>query len=144
MAAYIDAVCTANFEIMEEASRMSDTTTVYGKTLETAGYVTRKMILAKMEGETAGKIAGKEEKALEIARKMKAGKVPASQISAYTGLAEQQIADLQFSGWNRDFKVMEEAEKTKAEIARKMKAGKVPASQISAYTGLAEQQIADL
>jgi predicted transposase YdaD len=98
MAADIDAVYTANFEIMEEVSMMSDTTTVYGKTLENAGYVTRKMILAKMdgkiEGEIAGKIAGKEEKALEIARKMKAGKVPTSQISVYTGLTEQQIADL--------------------------------------------------
>jgi hypothetical protein len=66
---------------MEEASRMGDTTMVYGKTLENAGYVTRKMILAKMEGE--------EKKALEIARKMKADKVSASQISAYTGLTEQ-------------------------------------------------------
>jgi hypothetical protein len=105
---------------MEEVSMMSDTTTVYGKTLENAGYVTRKMILAKMEGKTEGKIEGKiegeiagerrgkEEKALEIARKMKAGKVPTSQISAYTGLAEQQIADLQFSGWKMDFEVMEE------------------------------------
>jgi hypothetical protein len=90
MAAYIDAVCTANFEVMEEVSRMSDTTMVYGKTLENAGYVTRKMILAKIEGKTEGK----EEEKVEIARKMKAGKVPASQISAYTGLTEQQIAGL--------------------------------------------------
>jgi ribosomal protein S17E len=82
MAAYIDAVYTANFEIMEEVSRMSDTMMVFGKTLENAGYVTRKMILAKME-----------EKA-EIARKMKTDKVLTSQISAYTGLTEQQIADL--------------------------------------------------
>jgi hypothetical protein len=82
MAAYIDAVYTANFEVMEEVSRMSDTTMVYGKTLENAGYVTRKMILAKMEEK------------VEIARKMKTDKVPASQISAYTGLTEQQIADL--------------------------------------------------
>jgi hypothetical protein len=90
MAAYIDAVYTANFEVMEEVSRMGDTTMVYGKTLENAGYVTRKMILAKMEGE----IAGKEKEKMEIARKMKAGKVPTNQISAYTGLAEEQIVDL--------------------------------------------------
>jgi ribosomal protein S17E len=82
MAAYIDAVYTANFEIMEEVSRMSDTTMVYGKTLENAGYVTRKMILAKMEEKE------------EIARKMKADKVSTSRISAYTGLTEQQIVDL--------------------------------------------------
>jgi hypothetical protein len=94
MAAYIDAVYTANFEVMEEASMMSDTTMVYGKTLENAGYVTRKMILAKMEGITEGKIEGKEEEKVAIARKMKTDKVPASQISAYTGLTEQQIADL--------------------------------------------------
>jgi hypothetical protein len=82
MAAYIDAVYTANFEVMEEVSRMSDTTMVFGKTLENAGYVTRKMILAKMEEK------------IEIARKMKEDKAPASQISAYTGLTEQQIAEL--------------------------------------------------
>jgi hypothetical protein len=94
MAAYIDAVYTANFEVMEEVSRMSDTTTVYGKTLENAGYVTRKMILAKMDGEIAGELRGEEKKALEIARKMKADKVSTSRISAYTGLTEQQIVDL--------------------------------------------------
>jgi hypothetical protein len=47
---------------MEEVSMMSDTTTVYGKTLENAGYVTRKMILAKMEGENGREKRGKSRK----------------------------------------------------------------------------------
>jgi hypothetical protein len=61
LAAYIDTVYTANFEVMEEVSKMSDTTTVYGKTLENAGYVTRKMILAKIEGKAEGIMEGKTE-----------------------------------------------------------------------------------
>jgi hypothetical protein len=86
MAAYIDAVYTANFEVMEEVSKMSDMAAELNKTLENAGYVTRKMILARIDEA--------EKKALEIARKMKADKVSASRISAYTGLTEQQITDL--------------------------------------------------
>jgi hypothetical protein len=91
MAAYIDAVYTANFEIMEEVSRMSDTTMVYGKTLENAGYVTRKMILAKMEGEIAGKIAGKEEEKVEIARNALAQGIPIETVAAITALDIERV-----------------------------------------------------
>jgi predicted transposase YdaD len=83
IAAYIDAVYTANFEVMEEVSRMSDTTMVFGKTLENAGYVTRKMILAKMEGE--------EKKALEIARNALTQGIPLETIAAITGLDIEKV-----------------------------------------------------
>jgi hypothetical protein len=90
MAAYIDAVYTANFEVMEEVSKMSDTTMVYGKTLENAGYVTRKMILAKMEG----KIAGKEEEKVEIARKALAQGIPLETIAAITTLDIEKVREI--------------------------------------------------
>jgi hypothetical protein len=98
MAAYIDAVYTANFEIMEEVSRMSDTTMVYGKTLENAGYVTRKMILAKMEGEIAGKIAGKEEEKVEIARNALAQGIPIETVAAITALDIERVRGIATQG----------------------------------------------
>jgi predicted transposase YdaD len=94
MAAYIDAVYTANFEVMEEVSMMSDTTMVYGKTLENAGYVTRKMILAKMDGE----IAGKEEKALEIARNALTQGIPLETVAIITGLDIEKIREIARQG----------------------------------------------
>jgi hypothetical protein len=49
LGAYINVLYNANFAIMEEVSRMSDIATTLDKTLEHAGYVTRKIILAKAE-----------------------------------------------------------------------------------------------
>jgi predicted transposase YdaD len=80
-------VYTANFEVMEEVSRMSDTTTVYGKTLENAGYVTRKMILAKIEGKTEGE----EQKALEIARNALAQGLSIETVAAITTLDIEKV-----------------------------------------------------
>jgi predicted transposase/invertase (TIGR01784 family) len=84
-------VYTANFEVMEEVSRMSDTTTVYGKTLENAGYVTRKMILAKIEGKIEGKTEGEEQKALEIARNALAQGLSIETVAAITTLDIERV-----------------------------------------------------
>jgi hypothetical protein len=94
MAAYIDAVYTANFAVMEEASRMSDTTMVYGKTLENAGYVTRKMILAKIEGKTEGE----EQKALEIARNALAQGISIETVAAITALDIEKVRGISEQG----------------------------------------------
>jgi predicted transposase YdaD len=90
MAAYIDAVYTANFEVMEEVSRMSDTTMVYGKTLENAGYVTRKMILAK--------IAGKEEEKVEIARNALAQGISIETVAVITALDIEKVREISRQG----------------------------------------------
>jgi hypothetical protein len=64
---------------MEEVSLMSDTTMVYGKTLENAGYVTRKMILAKMEEKE------------EIARNALAQGIPLETVAAITALDIEKV-----------------------------------------------------
>jgi ribosomal protein S17E len=86
MAAYIDAVYTANFELMEEVSKMSDTTMVYGKTLENAGYVTRKMILAKMEN------------TIEIAQNALVQGIPLETVAAITGLDIEKVREISRQG----------------------------------------------
>jgi hypothetical protein len=94
MAAYIDTVYTANFEVMEEASMMSDTTTMFGKTLENAGYVTRKMILAKIEGKTEGK----EEEKVEIARNALAQGLSIETVAAITTLDIEKVRGILTQG----------------------------------------------
>jgi hypothetical protein len=86
MAAYIDAVYTANFEVMEEVSKMSDTVMVYGKTLENAGYVTRKMILAKIEEK------------VEIARNALAQGIPIETVAAITALDIEEVRRISMQG----------------------------------------------
>ena len=53
-----------------------------------------KVVHAKREGLKEGRKEGLKEGLKEVARKMRANNVPASQISAYTGLTEQQIREL--------------------------------------------------
>jgi predicted transposase/invertase (TIGR01784 family) len=53
-----------------------------------------RLVQAERNGQKKGLEKGLEKGRQEIARKMKASNVPASQISVYTGLSEQQIADL--------------------------------------------------
>jgi ribosomal protein S17E len=86
MAAHIDAVYTANFEVMEEVSRMSDTTMVFGKTLENAGYVTRKMMQA-------------DEKArAEIVQNALAQGIPIETVAAITGLDIEKVRGISKQG----------------------------------------------
>jgi hypothetical protein len=83
MAAYIDALYNANFDVMEEVSKMNDMTAVLDRTLENAGYVGRKMIQAKIEG----KIEGKE----EIAQNALAHGIPPETVAAITGLDIKKV-----------------------------------------------------
>jgi hypothetical protein len=59
--AYIDALYNANFDVMEEASKMFDIDAVLKTPLEEAGYVTRRMILTaeKTKAETEAKANAK-------------------------------------------------------------------------------------
>jgi hypothetical protein len=83
MAAYINALYNANFEVMEEVSKMSDMTAVLDRTLENAGYVRRKMIQAKTEG----KIEEKE----EIAKNALVQGISLETVAAITGLDIKKV-----------------------------------------------------
>jgi hypothetical protein len=76
--AYINALYNANFAVMEEVSKMSDITTTLNKTLENAGYVTRKMILAKAE----------------IAQRALAQGIPLETVATITGLEIETVREI--------------------------------------------------
>jgi hypothetical protein len=63
---------------MEEVSKMSDLTTALDKTLENAGYVTRRMILAKAE----------------IAQKALDQGIPLETVAVITGLEIETVREI--------------------------------------------------
>jgi hypothetical protein len=91
MTAYIEAVYTANFEVMEEVSKMFDIAAILDKPFEEAGYVTRKMILAKNEGKIEGILEGKNEGKEEIARNALSQGIPPETVAVITGLDIKKV-----------------------------------------------------
>jgi ribosomal protein S17E len=86
MGAYVDAIYNANFELMEEVSKMSDMAATLNKTLENAGYVTRKMILAGIQA--------KEEKAREIAQNLISRGFDMKETAEITGMDIEKVRAL--------------------------------------------------
>ena len=82
MAAYINALYNANFDVMEEVSKMSDMTVVLDRTLESAGYVRRKMIQAKIEWKE------------EVAQNALAHGIPLETVAAITGLDIKKVREI--------------------------------------------------
>jgi hypothetical protein len=90
MGAYINALCNANFAVMEEVSKMFDIAAVLKTPFEEAGYVTRKMILAA------------ENRAIEIAQNALAQSMSPETVAAITEMEIEKVREIAGLG-NRPF-----------------------------------------
>jgi hypothetical protein len=92
--AYIDALYTANFAVMEEASKMFDIKAVLNTPLEKAGYVTRRMIQAATEAKVEAEERTEAQVTAKIVKNAFAQGIAPETVAVITGLEIEKVREI--------------------------------------------------